>query len=248
MANPALADKRLRQITAATDSGHRMSRAGVAKSLGVFFIVALVGAYFGWGRGENGTISGNTNALMLVSILTALVISFVIVSKPRLASSLGVIYALVEGFAVGIISAVYNASYRGIVAEALGATVCVAACVWFLYGTGIIKVTDKLRRVIVMSVMGAFVFYAITILVMVFGGPDLDGKGGALGIGISLVLAVIAASTFLLDFDRIDTMIAANADATYDWYGAFGLLISFIWLYLEILNILGKARGGGLRR
>jgi uncharacterized YccA/Bax inhibitor family protein len=247
MANPALTDRRLRQITSSSETGRRMSHGGVAKALGIYFVFALVGAYFGWGRGENGVITGNTNTWMLVAIISAFVISLVIINKPRLASSLGVVYALLEGFAIGVISAVYNASYRGIVAEALGATVCVAACVWFLYGTGIIKVTDKVRRVIVMATMGAVLFYGITLLMMVFGGPDLDGKGGVLGVGISLVLAVIAASTFLLDFDRIDKLIAANADASYDWYGAFGLLISFVWLYLEILNILGKLRGGRVR-
>jgi uncharacterized YccA/Bax inhibitor family protein len=79
------------------------------------------------------------------------------------------------------------------------------------------------------------------------GGPNLDASGGILGIGVSLVLAVVAASTFLLDFDRIDKMIAANADATYNWYGAFGLVISMVWLYLEILSILGRLRGGRIR-
>jgi uncharacterized YccA/Bax inhibitor family protein len=222
-----------------------MTRAGVAKALATFFLFAVIGAFFGWGRGDHAVITSGTNELMLAAIVLALVLSFVIIAKPKLAATLGIAYALLEGFAVGIVSAVYNATYHGIVAEALGATVCVALCVWFLYGMGIIKVTDKTRRVIAMAVMGAFVFYAISIVSMLLGGPDLDGKGGVLGIGISLVLAVIAAATFLTDFDRIDQLIAANADASYDWYGAFSLLISFVWLYLEILNILGKLRGGG---
>lgn len=247
MANPALTDKRLRQITTSTEAGRQMTRAGVTKALGVFFVCALVGAYFGWGRGERGVISSGTNTLMLEAILAALAVSIVIIYRPRLASTLGIVYALLEGFAVGVISAAYNASYHGIVAEALGATVCVALCVWFLYGTGIIKVTDKVRRAITMAVMGAVAFYVISILTVLTGGPNLDAKGGVLGIGISLVLAVVAASTFLVDFDRIDKLIAANADASYDWYCAFSLLISFIWLYLEILNILGKVRGGRIR-
>jgi uncharacterized YccA/Bax inhibitor family protein len=180
-----------------------------------------------------------------VAIITALLLSFVIMSQPKLARSLGVVYAVLEGFAVGVISAAYNAQYHGIVAEAVGATFGVALVVWFLYGTGIIKVTARLTRIITMAVLGAIVFYGVTLLVMAFGGPDLDGGGGILGIGISLVLAAVAASTFLLDFDRIDKLIASGAGPEYDWYGAFGLLISFIWLYLEILNILGRLRGAG---
>ena len=185
---------------------------------------------------------------MIVSILAAFGLSMIIVRRPKLARVLGVAYALLEGFAVGVISAVYNVTYPGIVVEALGATVCVALAVWFLYGTGLIKVTAKVTRVITMAMLGAIAFYGVSILVMIFGGPSLDGSGGVLGIGISLVLAVIAASTFLIDFDRIDKLIAANAGAEYDYYAAFGLVLSFVWLYLEILNILGKVRGGGVGR
>ncbi len=248
MANPALTDKRIQFLDTTSDPALRMTRAGVAKALGVFAVFGLVGGALGWYEGEPSAVTTNTNTIMIVSILAAFGLSMIIVRRPKLARVLGVAYAILEGFAVGVISAVYNATYPGIVAEALGATVGVALVVWFLYGTGIIKVTAKVTRVITMAMIGAIAFYGVTLLVMVFGGPDLDGSGGALGIGVSLVLAVIAASTFLIDFDRIDKLIAANVGAEYDWYGAFGLVLSFIWLYLEILNILGKARGGGVGR
>ena len=244
MANPALADRRIREFTPA-GTGQRMTRLGVARALGVFTIFGLVGAGFGWHEGVGAQITNRTETLIFVAIIAALVLSFVIMSHPKLARSLGVVYAILEGFAVGVISAAYNAQYHGIVEEAVGATFGVALVVWFLYGTGIIKVTARLTRIITMAVLGAVIFYGVTLLVMAFGGPDLDGGGGILGIGISLVLAAVAASTFLLDFDRIDKLIASGASHEYDWYGAFGLLISFIWLYLEILNILGRLRGGG---
>ena len=77
--------------------------------------------------------------------------------------------------------------------------------------------------------------------------PFIADRNAAV-LGHFLADLVEFASTFLIDFDRIDKMIAANADAQYDWYGAFGLLVSMVWLYLEILNVLGKARGGGIRR
>jgi uncharacterized YccA/Bax inhibitor family protein len=207
----------------------------------------LAGAYFGWHEGAGGNVTSQTNTTMLVSIIVALVLSFVIQAKPRMARDIGVVYAVLEGFALGIISAVYNAQYHGIVLEAIGCTLGVALCVWFLYGTGIIKVTAKVTRVITMAVLGALAFYAVALLSQVFGGSNLISSGGPLGIVISLVLAVIAASTFLLDFDRIDRMIAMKVEAAYNWYGAFGLLISMIWLYLEILNIMGRLRGGRIR-
>jgi len=245
VANPALADRRIRDFTRVDSTGQRMTRLGVARALGIFTIFGLVGAGFGWHEGVGAQITSHTETLIIVAIIGALVLSFVIMSHPTWARSLGVVYAVLEGFAVGVISAAYNAQYHGIVEEAVGATFGVALVVWFLYGTGIIKVTARLTRIITMAVLGALVFYGVTLLVMAFGGPDLDGGGGILGIGISLVLAAVAASTFLLDFDRIDKLIASGANHEYDWYGAFGLLISFIWLYLEILNILGRLRGGG---
>ncbi len=247
MANPALIDRRLQKITSAGDTGPRMSHGGVAKALGIFTAFLFAGGYFGWHEGEGGQITSGTNSLMIGCIIAALVLSFVIIAKPRLARDIGVLYAVLEGFAIGIISAIYNAQYHGVVVEAMGCTVGVALSVWFLYGTGLIKVTAKVTRVITMSVMGALAFYVVAILSNLLGGPNLDASGGILGIGVSLVLAVVAASTFLLDFDRIDKMIAANADATYNWYGAFGLVISMVWLYLEILSILGRLRGGRIR-
>jgi len=248
MANPALTGRRIQNLSTTEVAGQRMTRAGVAQALSVFTIFGLVGAGFGWHEGAGDMVTSRTETFIILAVLSAFVLSIVIIRAPKLAKSLGVAYAILEGFAVGVISAAYNAEYHGIVAEALGATLGVALCVWFLYGTGLIKVTDRLRRVIYMSVLGAMAFYLVAILVSIFGGPALDGSGGVLGIGISLVLCVIAASTFLLDFDRIDQLIAANASEEYNWYGAFGLLISFIWLYLEILNLLGKARGGAISR
>jgi uncharacterized YccA/Bax inhibitor family protein len=249
VANPALNPSRTRQFETASQAGTGlMSRAGVVRSLAFFAVMLLAGAAVGWHLGTGASVSSKTNMEMLVSLLVALVMAFVIIARPKLARTLGVVYALLEGFVLGIISAAYETQYHGIVAEAVGCTLGVALVVWFLYGTGIIKVTSRLTKIISMAVLGAMAFYLVSILTMVFGGPDLDGGSGVLGIGVSLVLAAIAASTFLLDFDRVDKLIAAGASSEYDAFGAFGLLISLIWLYLEILNILSRLRGGGIRR
>jgi uncharacterized YccA/Bax inhibitor family protein len=144
MANPALADRRIRDFTSVDDTSQRMTRLGVARALGIFTIFGLVGAGFGWHEGVAAQITSHTETLMVVAIITALFLSFAIMSRPKLARSLGVVYAVLEGFAVGVISAAYNAQYHGIVVEAVGATFAVALVVWFLYGTGIIKVTARL--------------------------------------------------------------------------------------------------------
>lgn len=240
MANPMLTQKRITKLTTTREAGPRMSRDGVVRALGELAVLALVAAMFGWTQVSGQSARAWAFGLMDIAILGGLVLGIIISFRPRRARTLGPIYALLEGYAVGLISAVYNARYPGIVLDALGVTTAVALAVWFLYGTGIVKVTAKLRRIITMAVIGAMGFYLLSIVSSLFGGGGLTNMGGAIGIGISVVLSLIAAATFLTDFDRIDRLIAANADADLDWYGAFSLLVSFIWLYLEILRLLGK--------
>ena len=245
MANPALKGTRLRAIERAGDSEEVMSYAGVLKALGSMVVFGVIAAGFGWHYTKVsalGATSGGTNALVLVAILAAFGVAMVLIARPKWAKSLGLVYAVLEGAAVGVISKIYEISSHGIVGEALGISLAVAVVVWFLYATRIIKVTAKLTRVIMYATIGAVVFYLISLVSMLLGGPNLDGSGGVLGVGISLVLALIAASTFLTDWYQIDALIASGAEDSYNWYGAFSLLLSFVWLYLEVLRIMGKVR------
>ena len=240
MANPALKEKNLQVIRTDHTSGKVMTKRGVFDALAMFAALLTVGAVVGWV--ESSRTTGPSDGFLIVALLGSLVLSLVIIRTPRLARSLGFVYSLVEGFLVGTISQVYNTQYHGIVLEAVGVTAGVALGVWFLYGTGVIKVTSKVYRVVGAATLGALAFYGVSLLLMVFGGPNLDGGGGVLGVGISLVLALVAAANFLVDLDRVDQLVAARADAQYDWYMAFAMMLSLIWLYLEVLNMLGKGR------
>lgn len=165
---------------------------------------------------------------------------------------LAMVYAVVEGVFVGTISQFYHqyfdqsgaGVFESIVTQAILATLCVFGSMLLLYKTGVIKVTDKFRSIVSMAVMGYFIFSLINLGYMLFfdGSPFGFGGTGLLGIGISLFAIGLAAVMLTLDFDNVDKAIAAGLPSTYSWTLGIGLLITLVWLYLEILRLLGRLR------
>jgi uncharacterized YccA/Bax inhibitor family protein len=154
-------------------------------------------------------------------------------------------YALLEGLFLGAVSAMYNNAFAnvapGIVMNAVGLTLGTAFAMYFLYANGIIKVTEKFRSVLILATAGIAVFYLITLILGFFNIRfDFLSQGSLIGIGFSLVVVVIAALNLLLDFDMIEQGSAAGAPKYMEWYGAFGLMVTLVWLYLEILRLLSK--------
>jgi len=250
VANPVLTEVRTKKLIkdgpfqdGASTYAVTLTRGAVVSSLLVYALVALPGTFYGWRllTPATPTTHVNTAALwlsLIVAFITAMVISF----KPHLAKGLGWFYAALEGFVIGAVSGAYNAVYPGIVLEAAGATTTTALVVWFLYGSGVVKVTNKVTRIIFLSTIGAMGFYFVAILTRLFGGPDMLNSASPLGILISLVLCTIATANLLVDFDRVDEAIAAKMPKDSSWYFAFGLFVTLVWMYLEILRLLGKAR------
>jgi uncharacterized YccA/Bax inhibitor family protein len=155
------------------------------------------------------------------------------------------LYALLEGLFIGAISAIMNAafaeSYPGLVMQAVGLTFGVALAMFLLYNFRIITVTNKLRSIIMSATMGIGLFYLIVWIAGMFGfemGFAFDSS--PLSIGISLFIVGIAALNLLLDFDAIEKAAEMGAPKYMEWYGAFGLLVTLVWLYLEILKLLSK--------
>ena len=164
--------------------------------------------------------------------------------------TLAMVYAVVEGVFVGAISQTYHVMFdatggsvfESIVTQAVLATLCVFGSMLLLYKTGVIKVTDQFRSIVSMMVMGYFVFSLINLGYMMFfdGSPFGFGGTGWLGIGISLFAIGLAAVMLTLDFDNIDKAISAGLPASFAWTLAIGLVITLVWLYLEILRLLAK--------
>lgn len=229
-----------------------MTMAGVATATGVLLALVLVAAFFGWQQVEqtsfidrfgNEVHTTQIPGWLFIPILAGLGVAILTVFKPNLARFTSPVYALLQGTFLGAISAVYNAAYDGIVLQAVLCTVGVFMVMLFLYATRIIKVTKKLVIAVVAATMGVFLTYLVTWIWSLFSnGTPAIYEAGALGIGFSVLVVGIAAFNLLLDFDFIERGTEAGLPKGMEWYAAFGLLVTLIWLYIEILRLLSKLR------
>lgn len=218
----------------------------VMKTLGLFSIVLVLGAV-GWILAPTAG-----PALLLGGIAVTLVLGLVIAFKKTISVPLIVTYAAAEGLLVGSVSHIYSRVFdqpgtpvfEGIVAQAVAATLSVFAGMFLAYRFGFIRVTDKFRRFMGMALIGYLIFAVVNFAYAWFGGGSPFGFGGSgmLGIGISLFACGLAAFSLALDFDSIDRAIAAGAPQKYSWLLAHGLIVTLVWLYLEILRLLARLR------
>ena len=159
--------------------------------------------------------------------------------RPQLSGTLAPLYAGLEGFFVGAVSAIYASAFDGIVFQAVTLTMAVFFIMLFVYKAGIIKVTNKLRSGIIMATGAIFVVYLLTWVLSMFGiTMPFIHQGGLIGIGISLLIVGVAAMNLLLDFDNFDKGEQFGAPKYMEWFSAMGLLITLVWLYIEILRLI----------
>jgi uncharacterized YccA/Bax inhibitor family protein len=165
----------------------------------------------------------------------------VTVFKPHLAPITAPLYAVLEGLILGALSANYQARWAGLPMQAVGLTFMVFLAMLVVYRTGIIKVTDKFRFGVAAATGGIVLFYVLSIVLSMFGVRiPMVHDSGMIGIGFSLVVVGVAALNLVLDFDLIENGVAAGAPKFMEWYAAFGLLVTLVWLYLEMLRLLSK--------
>jgi uncharacterized YccA/Bax inhibitor family protein len=203
--------------------------------LGVLLVAA---AAFVWSK---YTLGYTDLALMLMSggtivgFVLALIISF---TKNKF---LVPVYAVSEGLCLGGISAVFESSYPGIVSQAVLGTFAALFSMLVLYRTGVIRCTDKFRSVIFITTASIAVVYLVNFIGHFFGMqvPFINSSSN-IGIGVSLLVTVVAALNLIIDFDFIEKGAQSMLPKDYEWYGAFGLMVTIVWLYLEILRLLAK--------
>ena len=212
---------------------------GTLTATGVLMVLLLGAAAFGWSQ---VTVGGGFPPLALVGVMVGLVSVIALYFKPMWAKVLGPIYAVAEGVFVGAISRFYEERYNGIVIQAVGATLGVALVMLVLYRTRIIKVTQRLRSVIMAATMGLMAFYAVSFLLSLFDVNIGAWHQGSNGIGIlfSVFAAGLASFNLLLDFDFIERGAKQRLPKGMEWVGAMGLLVTLVWLYLELLRLLSK--------
>ena len=203
-----------------------------AMTLGLALVVGVITAF----AVLNGTI--NPFPPMIIGLLVGLVLSLVIIFRQKASPALVLSYSAAEGLFLGAITGVFEYLYHGIALQAVLGTALVFGTMLVVYRTGAIKVTPKLPKWIIGATVAAAGLMLVNLLLALFGVNTHLREAGPLGIGISLLFIGIAAFNFLLDFDMADQMIRAGAPSRYAWYVAFGLMVTLVWLYLEILRLL----------
>ena len=215
-----------------------------AMSATMFLMVLLVAAAtFGWSQVtelESGQIT--FPSWVMGGLVVGLICAFGVMFKPTAARFLAPVYAIAQGSVVGAISKMFNVQYPGIVVQAVGATIGVFVMMLVLYRTGILRVTDKFRRIIIGATMGLMAFYLVSFIVGLFGANLIPTGSSTMSIGFSVLVAGLAAMNLALDFDFIDKAEAAGAPKHMEWFAAFGIMVTLVWLYLEILRLLAKMR------
>ena len=237
--NPALKDEYFQRDPAATAAGAMTLNGTTTKSF-VLVLLAIFSAAFTWRE----YMSGNTGILMpaiLVGGIGGFIIAMVTIFKPRFAPVTAPLYAVFEGLLLGAISARYEQAWAGLPMQAVGLTFMVFVAMLTVYRTGLIKVTEKFRFGVFAATGGIALFYLLSIVLSFFGiRIPMVHEAGIVGIGFSLVVVTVAALNLVLDFDFIERGVAARAPGYMEWYGAFGLLVTLVWLYLEMLRLLSK--------
>lgn len=225
-----------------TGSGQRvMTVDGTISKTAILLILLVASAAFTWSQVlRGGVLNEAVLPVILLTGIVGLVVAVVTVFKPLLAPYTSPAYALIEGVFVGGISALYaDAVSPGIVPMAVALTFAVLAVMLALYRFRIIRVTQRFRTIVMAATLGILVLYVLNIVLSLFGVaiPFLH-QTGPIGIGISLVICTIAALNLMLDFDFIEQSSRYGADERMEWYGAFGLVVTLVWLYLELLRLL----------
>ena len=253
MANPVLSERTFENFT---EPGYgagppatgavapaAMTLVGTARKALILLALVVAGAAFTWTKILEPGGAQLAMGLMWGGVIGGLLLSLVISFKPTTAPYLAPVYGVLEGLALGAISAVMNERYPGIVTQAVALTFAVAAIMFLLFQSGIIKVTQKFMMGVIAATGAIALVYLVNLGLMAFGQTAMAKflwSSSPLSIGVSVVVTIVAALNLVLDFDLIEKGVRARAPKFMEWYGAFGLTVTLVWLYLEILRLLAK--------
>lgn len=237
--NPALTSKTFERFDV-YEPTQAMTVEGTATKTGMLLILAVIAAAITWNQVANAGMQAAA-PWMIGGVIAGLIFALATIFKPTWAPVTAPIYAVAEGLFLGGISAALNARYHGIALQAVCLTFGTMFALLTAYRTGWIRVTQQFRAGIVAATGGIFLVYLVSWIMSFFGGgiPYIHSSGW-IGIGFSLFVVVIAALNLVLDFDFIEQGASRGAPKYMEWYGAFGLMVTLVWLYIEILRLLAK--------
>jgi uncharacterized YccA/Bax inhibitor family protein len=214
----------------------------VVRSFMLLFL-SVVAASFGW------VFLGPRPELLLPALLLgaggAIVFAIMAGRKPLQAKTPAMLYAVLQGVLVGAISAMFAANYGDIILQALMLTGTIVGVSLVLFSTGIVKVTQKFRSIVIMATFGIMGYYLVALLLLVAGiQVPLIWDTGLFGIGFSLFVLGIASLNLFLDYDVVQKGVNASLPESYEWYAAFGLVATVLWIYIEALRLFSKLQAG----
>ncbi len=232
--NPALTSVFTKTDSLEYSSSGTMTVEGTANKTMLLLLLAVVSAAVGW------TMPGMAFPLLIAGGIGGLIIAIGLAFAPQYASIGGPIYALLQGAAMGALTSVLNAVYPGLAFQAVGLTFGVAATMLVVYTSGLIKVNEQFIFGVAAATGGIFLFYIASFALSFFGIPNPAMGNGLIGIAFSVFVVIIAALNLVIDFAFIEEQAAQGAPDYMEWYGAFGLLVTLVWLYIEIVRLLTK--------
>ena len=236
--NPAFSETFAKNFDYAGVKSTTMTVQGTALKAMVLLAILMATATYAWSEASNQSLAPG---LLIGSAIGGFVVALITMFKPTLAPWTAPVYAALEGIFLGAISQFTDVKYPGIALQAIALTGGVTFLMLFLYVTGLIKVTGQLATGIMAATGALALFYLVTIVLSLFHiqVPFVFGSS-PIGIAFSVFVVGLAAFNLLLDFDFIERGSQAGLSKSMEWYGAFGLMVTLIWLYLEILRLLRK--------
>jgi uncharacterized YccA/Bax inhibitor family protein len=243
--NPALKESTFLDLgsgTVVSRADGAMTLNGTVNKTGILLLLTVMTAAFAWNQSVvGGEATAAAPIYMWGGLIGGFILAMVTIFKKAWAPVTAPLYALVEGFFLGAISAMFNHLYEGIVLQAVMLTFGTLFALLFAYRSGLIKATENFKLGVVAATGGIALVYLASIVLNMFGsGIPLIHESGLVGIGFSLFVIVIAALNLVLDFDFIESGVEQGAPKYMEWYGAFGLMVTLVWLYIEFLRLLSK--------
>lgn len=250
-ANPALNDSVFQQARSMSGvSADRMTISGTVNKTGILIVLLLLTAHYSWNASILETAQGlDTHAVFVptpwlwVGMIGGFIVALITIFKKNLAPFTAPLYALFQGLFLGAISAGFEVRFPGIAAQAVLGTAGTLFALLAAYRSGMIKPTENFKLGVVAATGGIAFIYLISIIMGFFGASiPMIHDSGPIGIGFSVVVVIIAALNLVLDFDFIENGEAQGAPQFMEWYAAFGLLVTLVWLYIEFLRLISKLR------
>ncbi|MCL7714420.1 Bax inhibitor-1/YccA family protein [Stenotrophomonas mori] len=244
--NPALSDSTfLDPASGAVLARHAdaMTLNGTVNKTGLLLLLTVLTAAFAWSQTltASGELAAGARLYLWGGAIGGFILALATIFRKHWAPVSAPLYALAEGLFLGAISAIYEARFQGIVFQAVLLTFGTLFALLFAYRSGLVKATENFKLGVVAATGGIALVYLATIVLGLFGVriPFIHDSG-LIGIGFSLFVVVVAALNLVLDFDFIENGVEAGAPKYMEWYGAFGLMVTLVWLYIEFLRLLSK--------